>query len=184
MTGVLDLVIGLGWIAFLAYWIMMAAKAGKPMQPREPKGVLIRVLIIALVLIILRIAPKGWLQAHNNPYLQLIGLALFILGLLIAIWARVSMGDSWGFPADKQKGTKLITTGPYKFIRHPIYAGVLLAMLGTGIGLTSTWIIIFLAFGFYFVWSAIYEEKYLIKQFPTTYPNYVKKTKMLIPFLF
>lgn len=79
---------------------------------------------------------------------------------------------------------QLIASGPYGLIRHPIYSGILLAALGTGLAVTFYWFIPFILFGIYFIYSAFIEEKTMAKAFPKTYPGYKAKTKMLIPFVF
>ena len=78
---------------------------------------------------------------------------------------------------------ELITSGPYQFVRHPIYSGFLLAMFGTGLADGTTWLLILIVMGIYFIYSAKTEEKMMLKEFPEKYPAYMKKTKMLIPFV-
>jgi protein-S-isoprenylcysteine O-methyltransferase Ste14 len=68
-------------------------------------------------------------------------------------------------------------------IRHPIYSGLLLAMLGTALATNIYWLIAFGILGVYFIYSATVEEKLLTVTFPTTYPRYRETTKMLIPFV-
>jgi protein-S-isoprenylcysteine O-methyltransferase Ste14 len=80
--------------------------------------------------------------------------------------------------------TDLITRGPYGLVRHPIYAGILLMMIGTAIGLIFAWWLVAAAAGVYFVYSARSEERYMCERFPDAYPAYRARTKMLVPFLF
>lgn len=83
----------------------------------------------------------------------------------------------------KKQDPELVTTGPYQYIRHPIYTGILLGTLGSAIDVSTYWLIVFIIFAFYFIYSAVVEEKLMMKQFPQVYPAYKKKTKMLIPFI-
>ncbi len=184
MTRIVDVVIGAGWILFWMYWIAMAIKIKRPTQPRSSVGILIRLILFTLLLLSIKSLPRQWGVVHGSPHLQAIGFGLYVLGLLLAIWARIYLGGNWGFPADKRRGTELITAGPYRLIRHPIYTGILLAMLGTAIALTWYWILITLILGAYFVWSAIAEEKYMTKIFTRDYPAYVRRSKMFVPFIF
>jgi protein-S-isoprenylcysteine O-methyltransferase Ste14 len=78
---------------------------------------------------------------------------------------------------------ELVTSGPYRFVRHPIYSGILVAGLGTSVALSWTWLIIFGLAGAYFVYAAVIEERYLTAEFPDAYPAYKRSTKMLVPFL-
>lgn len=79
--------------------------------------------------------------------------------------------------------TDLVTSGPYRLIRHPIYSGVLLMIIGTAVGITPLWWLVAAAAGFYFVHSARAEERYMAERFPDTYAAYRARTKMLLPFL-
>lgn len=78
---------------------------------------------------------------------------------------------------------ELVTGGPYRLVRHPIYSGILLATVGTAVALNWRWLVIVALAGIYFVYSATVEERYLAEQFPDTYPAYKRSTKMLIPFV-
>ena len=80
--------------------------------------------------------------------------------------------------------TELITRGPYALVRHPIYSGILLMMVGTAIGLIAAWWLVVAAAAVYFVYSARAEERYMCERFPDAYPAYGARTKMLVPFLF
>ena len=79
---------------------------------------------------------------------------------------------------------ELVTTGPYHAIRHPIYSGIILAMIGTTIAVSWYWLIAVVLLGAYFIYSAAMEERYMAGRFPDTYPGYKQSTKMLIPFIF
>lgn len=78
---------------------------------------------------------------------------------------------------------ELVTSGPYRSLRHPIYTGMLLAMLGTALVVGLSWLIIFIGAGIYFVYSAKTEEQIMMREFPHIYPEYKKHTNMLIPLI-
>jgi protein-S-isoprenylcysteine O-methyltransferase Ste14 len=79
---------------------------------------------------------------------------------------------------------ELVTTGPYRRVRHPIYSGIILAMIGTAIAVSWYWLLAVVLLGAYFVYSAVMEERYIAGLFPDTYPAYKRSTKMLVPFVF
>jgi protein-S-isoprenylcysteine O-methyltransferase Ste14 len=84
-----------------------------------------------------------------------------------------------------QKGIPvLITTGPYARVRHPIYTGILLAMLGSAIVTRIAAVFVALVTGAYFLASALREERHLRVEFPDAYPAFQARTKRFIPFLF
>lgn len=80
-------------------------------------------------------------------------------------------------------GPTLVTTGPYRYIRHPIYSGLILAMVGTALAVKIYWLIVALLAGSYFVYSATVEEREMTRLFPTTYLAYKQSTHMLVPFI-
>ena len=101
-----------------------------------------------------------------------------------ALWARVHIGRNWGSPMTRKDEPELVTSGPYRLVRHPIYSGILVAGVGTAVALSWQWLIVVALAGLYFVYSATVEERYLTEQFPESYPAYKQSTKMLVPFIF
>jgi len=82
-----------------------------------------------------------------------------------------------------KESPELVVTGPYAYVRHPIYTGVILGMLGSALVAGWIWLIVALVAAAYFIWSATHEEKQMEQTFPDAYPAYKKRTKMLIPFV-
>jgi protein-S-isoprenylcysteine O-methyltransferase Ste14 len=121
--------------------------------------------------------------APGNPWLLGIGLAVFGLGLALAVWARVYLGRNWGMPMSRRADPELVTTGPYRRIRHPIYSGVILGMAGTAMAVSLYWLNAVAILGAYFLFSAVIEERTMAKLFPAAYPPYKRATKMLIPYI-
>jgi protein-S-isoprenylcysteine O-methyltransferase Ste14 len=179
---VVDIVIFLGWAAFWIYWLAMSTRV-KTGTTRWGRFAGIRVAAILLVLLVLRIKGFKEHSVTDNPWLQGIGLAIWVLGLALAVWARVYLGRNWGMPMTRKADPELVTSGPYHKIRHPIYTGILLAMVGTTIAVSLYWLVAVFVIGAYFIYSAVVEERSMTQLFPDTYPAYKRSTKMLIPFL-
>jgi protein-S-isoprenylcysteine O-methyltransferase Ste14 len=183
MHRVIDSVIGIIWVAFWIYWIAASAGA-KTGQTRWTQFAGIRVGIILIVLLLLRVGVlKGHASNTADPWLEGIGLALFLPGLALAVWARVYIGRNWGMPMSRKDDPELVTTGPYRAIRHPIYSGIILAMVGTTLAVSWYWLIAVALLGGYFIYSAVTEERYMTGIFPEAYPAYKRSSKMLIPFI-
>jgi len=110
-----------------------------------------------------------------------IGILLFVLGFILIIFAFFKIGV---IPAVRKK-SNLITTGVYRVVRHPIYSGTLISVLGWTILLKS--IISIVYFPFLFLWyflGTFVEERILIEQYGDQYLDYKKKvTKRFIPFI-
>jgi protein-S-isoprenylcysteine O-methyltransferase Ste14 len=179
----IDIIISVGWVVFWAYWLVMAAtaKAGRS-RWTQFAGVRVGLILVILLLIRQRVF-KGHGMATSNPWLLGIGLAIFVLGLAIAVWARVYLGRNWGMPMSQKADPELVTTGPYGTVRHPIYSGIILGMVGTAIAVSLYWLAAVAILGAYFLFSAVVEERNMAKLFPAAYPPYKRATKMLIPYI-
>jgi protein-S-isoprenylcysteine O-methyltransferase Ste14 len=81
----------------------------------------------------------------------------------------------------RKEQPELITSGPYAVIRHPIYTGLILAMLGSAIGVNVFWAVLLIPLGAYFIFSARREETIMLQLFPQQYPAYMARTGMLAP---
>ena len=178
-------VIGFGWVAFWIYWAVAAftAKASRSGWGRLA-GARIGVIVIAAYLI--RVSWRGGgggPRLGHSPVLGGVGFALWVIGLGLAVWARLYIGRNWGVPMSKREAPDLVTTGPYRFIRHPIYSGIILGMAGTALATTLYGLIVVAILTGFFTFSAVQEERFLAGEFPATFPAYKAKTKMLIPFI-
>ena len=87
-------------------------------------------------------------------------------------------------PMTEKADPELVTGGPYRRIRHPIYSGIILAMIGTMLAVDWYWGFVVALAGAYFIFSAVVEERNMARDFPSTYPEYKHRTKMLVPFIF
>ena len=113
-----------------------------------------------------------------------IGLLMTIAGVAFAIWARVTLGRNWSGTVTIKQDHELIRTGPYALVRHPIYTGITLAVIGTAIfnGQIRSLILILATFSV-LIYKIRMEEQFMTEQFGSEYTNYRQKTKTLVPFL-
>lgn len=171
-----------GWAAFWLYWIVAAfsMKRGHIQWRREGR---IRVVIVVVVVVLVRVGAFRHYGVSTDSVREGAGLALFALGLALAVWARVHIGRNWGGPMTQKDEPELVTSGPYRRVRHPIYSGILAAGIGTAVALSWSWLIAVGIAAIYFVYAARVEERYLTRQFPSAYPAYKRTTKMLVPFI-
>jgi protein-S-isoprenylcysteine O-methyltransferase Ste14 len=176
----LKIAVAVAWIVFWVYWLASAfgVKQGSGARRRIPLNGLTALAVVLLV----RVFRGGSLAVHS-PILGAIGAVVFALGIALAIWARVHLGRNWGMPMSQKAEPELVTSGPYRFVRHPIYTGLLTGLLGTALVTNLIGLIIVAILGAYFYYCASVEEKNMIAAFPTTYPAYRASTSMLIPFI-
>lgn len=172
--------VGLAWIVFWVYWLASATTSKDSVRtgwrPRLAGVSAIGVFLMAGVL------RTGSLAVHSAA-LEVTGALLFAGGIALAVWARLHLGRNWGMPMSQRAEPELVTSGPYRFVRHPIYTGLLTAMLGTALVNNLLGLIVVMVLVGYFYYCGIVEERNLTVTFPTAYPAYKSRTKMLIPFL-
>ena len=178
-----EVILAVGWAAFWTYWIVAAfsMKRGRVPWSRELG---IRAVIVAIVIALIRLGTFRDRSVNTDPWRAGLGLVLFALGLGFAVWARVHIGRNWGTPMTQKDDPELVTSGPYRLVRHPIYSGILLAGVGTATALDWLWLVAVVLAGMYFIYSAIVEERFLTERFPDTYPAYRQSTKMLLPYIY
>lgn len=119
-----------------------------------------------------------WLDTGFDFFLQIIGLSSFIFGIAIAVWVKMVMKDLWNVPAaiDYSRQNKLITTGPFKFSRNPIYLGILLILFGQAFFFQSFSVFLLIPFFFYLNRFVLVEEKLLSDVFREKYARYKNNT--------
>jgi len=186
------------WISFIAYWAFSASRAKKSIRgPSFRRSMYVRLALFVTVILVLHFAgDRYWLwhgdtaQRDDFAYgffsstlVRSIGVALCVFGIALAIRARTVIGRNWGMPMSLKVNPELVTSGPYGHIRHPIYTGVLAAMLGSALALGAVLFIPFLFLSTYFIYSAMKEEATMTRQFPDAYAEYRHRTSMLIPFV-
>jgi protein-S-isoprenylcysteine O-methyltransferase Ste14 len=176
----LQTAIAVAWILFWVYWLASAfgVKQGRGGRRRFP----LQGLSFLSILLLVRVFRGGSVGVHS-PILGAIGAVVFASGIASAVWARIQLGRNWGMPMTEKAEPELVTTGPYRFVRHPIYSGLLAGVLGTALATNLIGLIILAVLAGYFYYSASVEEKNLTATFPTAYPAYRSRTKMLVPFL-
>lgn len=156
----------------------------------------LRVVGIALVLFVLARIATGTVhfaradafvfsRTFFTPPLLLgwVAAVLTALGVLFAIWARVRLGRNWSSVPAVKEGHELVTDGPYRYVRHPIYTGILLAALGYALTGTLFGFLILIIACILFFRRIGKEERIMLELFPDAYPAYQARTKRLIPFV-
>jgi protein-S-isoprenylcysteine O-methyltransferase Ste14 len=168
------------WAVFWIYWLVSAfgAKQAAGRRPGRPIG-------LALIIVggVVLHAFRHGTASVSSPIAQTVGVILLLSGLGVAVWARINLGRNWGMPMTEKQEPELVTSGPYEVVRHPIYSGLLLAVLGTALAINLYWLIVLALMAAYFIYSATVEERLMESAFPASYPGYKARTKMLIPFV-
>lgn len=175
------------WLAWIAYWGLSAMGRDRP--DRFDGGLSFLAYRVANVTaILLLLVPRfrdTWINARPfepTDAVMIIGVVLTAAGLLFAVWARVHLGAQWTGRVGVRAGHQLVRTGPYGFVRHPIYSGVLLAFIGSAL-VSCDWrslVAIVLMVGA-LSFKLQREERWMAEHFPTDYPDYLKRVAAIIP---
>jgi len=180
------------WLALVLYWVFAtrAAKrnvAGRWLWWRE---IAVRLGFFALALLVLQIAAlrhalpqAARYEPNTSMAMGLVGFVASAAGIGLAMASRACLGGGWSPRAEHNATPELITSGPYAVVRHPLYSGLLLAIAGSAIGQSVFWLLPMLVYGPLFILTARREERSLLEQFPDSYRAYMKRTKMLLPFV-
>ena len=114
------------------------------------------------------------------------GLFLAVAAVALVLRSRAELGSAWSFAPKADHGTGLVTTGPYRLVRHPIYLGLILLALGQAAAFSSWFAGLFVLVWIVptFAWRAAAEETLLSRTFGERYVLYRRQTKMIIPHLF
>jgi len=148
----------------------------------------IATLLLGFFLIVSDWAPS-WLVMRGpllgDPALQVTGETLTLVGCAFAIWARLALGGNWSGRPTIKAGHELVVSGPYKLARHPIYTGLLAAVIGTTLADLQWRRVI----GAAMITVALLlkmrqEERLMIEAFPDLYPQYQRRVRALIPGMF
>jgi protein-S-isoprenylcysteine O-methyltransferase Ste14 len=131
------------------------------------------------------LAFPGTLQGESALLLALTGCLLAVAGAAVVLRSRTELGPAWSFVPMADQATGIVTTGPYRFVRHPIYLGLSMLAMGEALAFAS-WPALLLVLGGIvptFLWRAFTEERLLTATFGERYALYRKQTKMIIPHL-
>jgi protein-S-isoprenylcysteine O-methyltransferase Ste14 len=176
------------WAVLLAVWLPGYLTVKKTSHAPS-LGFQIPTSVLLLVCFVLLFNPRGFgLQAQLTPQTEIfgwIGVAIDLLGIAFAIWARIVLGRNWsGLIMGVKEGHELVQKGPYAIVRHPIYTGFLLAIFGTTLTLgTFASYVGFVAGAIALVTRIGLEERLMREQFGDSHDAYRRRTKKLIPFV-
>jgi protein-S-isoprenylcysteine O-methyltransferase Ste14 len=178
------------WILLGIYWVFLSMYVKRPARQESSGAYLahIAVMCVSFFLLFSRAASVGFLGARfvaDVDWMGWAGLGLTIAGCGIAAWARWYLGTNWSAVVTVREGHELIRNGPYAVVRHPIYWGLLVAMMGTAIEVGEVRGLVGVAIAFFAWWDKTRrEETFLVEQFEGEYVQYRRMVKRLIPFIF
>jgi protein-S-isoprenylcysteine O-methyltransferase Ste14 len=175
------------FLVFIVTWLVTAFSTKRTVKRSGTwRGMIVLIFVVAFLLARLTRGLSGWngFLWHQTLPLALAGDAITLAGLVVMQWARFTLGRNWSADVVLKQDHELIERGPYRFVRHPIYSGGLLMMLGWAVwsGHVVSWIALVVAL-FLVSLKAAAEEKLLTEHFGTSYRDYKSRVKALIPYV-
>lgn len=182
-------IIGWAWQITALIWFI-AAFTSKRTVRRQAVGSRIVQICLGVLAALLILGRGPWnvvlsrpLVSHSHASAEL-GLVLTVAGLGFSLWARFALGRNWSGTVTIKRDHKLVRSGPYAIVRHPIYSGILLALLGTAIALGHLGAFVGLAVAALALrLKTLSEESFMVEQFGAQYSAYQREVKGLIPFV-
>ncbi len=184
MTATQDIVAAC-WAVLLVVWFVLALARGQ--RGRHSR----RTWWLRLAVVVVLVVGTYWVTrarppptfAQPTPGVALGGALLCIAGLAFAVWARLSMGRHWGLPMNERDFPELVSSGPFAYVRHPIYGGIIAMLLGSALNIPAAYVEVLVA-AISLVVVARREERDMVRLLPDVYPAYMQRTKRFVPFVF
>jgi protein-S-isoprenylcysteine O-methyltransferase Ste14 len=177
------------WAAFWVYWWVVSRRVEKTKRVQSGFARLLYLVLVYFGFALMAVPAfhAGLLGQRLLPATEtgfFAGALLLLVGLGFAVWARVHLGRYWSGTITLKEGHRLIRSGPYALVRHPIYTGILCAVLGTAIAqgeVRSALAFTGLAMLHHF--KSRREERWLEEEFGEEYRQYHENVPALVPFL-
>ena len=176
------------WIIFSVYWTIASQNSAQTRSSESRGSTVFHQLVLNLALVLLFWPVpglKGWFLPQRWHFLVAVGAIIQAGFILLAVWARRHLGSNWAAEVRIGVGHQLVRTGPYSFLRHPIYTAMLGMSLGTAIASSQYHallglVILLLAY----LRKTRLEEQILAQTFGSDYASYRRETWRLVPLVF
>ena len=177
------------WLVLIAVWFAMARRVKTVAEHESAFSTLSHYAPLAVGIYLIA-APRLPIFPLNIRFVPLalwpvqLGATLTVAGVVFAIWARALLAGNWSSSVTLKRGHELIVEGPYRLVRHPIYAGILIGLVGTAIAVGEWRALLGVAIAASAYWRKLQiEETVMRRQFGEVYVRYAARVPALIPFL-
>jgi protein-S-isoprenylcysteine O-methyltransferase Ste14 len=182
-------ILELTWIAWLISWVAASFWSGRT-QKRVATWETWTYRAFMIAGGILLVPWAVWLQAEEKIWEVGYGGAyaltgVMLVGLSLSWWARIYLGRLWSSAITRKEDHRIVDTGPYALVRHPIYTGLIIAILATAIAEARVSALVGAALIIFGIWlKARSEERFLMVELGAeVYGSYRSRVPMLVPFL-
>lgn len=175
------------WIFLMVYWLAASFDVKQParVEARWERWSHLAFLLIGSLLLFKKDYDWHFLTRRlypAAPWIEWLGAAIVVGGIAFAVWARATLGRNWSGQIQIKSDHQLISAGPYRFVRHPIYTGILGGILGTAIAIGEVrGAIAFVLILIGFANKARKEETFLARQFGESFNEHARRTGFFLP---
>jgi protein-S-isoprenylcysteine O-methyltransferase Ste14 len=171
-------------ICFFVVWLIWLYTDPRPFRFRL-KGKILLAYAVMFLIVLPQVLSYLYFPLPNTSWdmvFELSGVILFVAGLGISIWAKLTMRKYWGPPGehDIKRQDTLLTHGPFAYSRNPIYLGMFLLVFGFALALRSVFVFLPVIMMIYFTKEAMKEERLLHRHFGEKYDKYKEKVPRFI----
>jgi len=181
----LDHVVRLLWMLIMTVWLALASESSEPVEVKRDRRADVAVWIVSIGWVVLLLARfNGPQLIPRVMFIRIVGSALIVTGLSFALWARLYLSSNWDAYISLKLDHKLVRTGPYSLVRHPIYSGFMLALLGSVLNfghLRSLIAAVMVTLAW--VYKSGLEEAFMEDHFGSEYEKYCHDVKRLVPMI-
>jgi protein-S-isoprenylcysteine O-methyltransferase len=171
------------WLVLVVYLVVAARDAKPDTQTHLGQSLGLMFAMIAAILLP-HLSIFNFINfAPVNPVLSMMGIIICVAGMAFLVSARQHLGKNWSQTVSAKEGQELVTSGPYRYVRHPMYTGGIIACIGSAIVAGGAFVFFLIILTPLFLWRVSAEDKLMEQQFPNEYAAYKKRTKALIPFV-
>lgn len=176
------------WVGWFVVWRIMARRVKEAQQFEDLPSRLAHIVPILIAGALLLPLPfPSLLSQRFVPHAfwpAVLGALVTFAGLVICVWARFTIAGNWSSDVQVKHDHELIVTGPYRWVRHPIYTGLLLMFAGSALGVAEWRGVLAVAIVLASFWRKLrIEETAMRDTFGAAYDRYAERTRALIPFV-
>ncbi|WP_241657215.1 methyltransferase family protein [Halobacillus salinus] len=180
---VLFLIVTVLWIVEFFLFRNRHTQEGDRLERRSFPLILVAIILAVAVSLVMREWEFGVI---TSPWLWWFGLIIYAIGVGLRYWGILHLKDQFTRDVSVQKGDKLVSTGPYKWLRHPLYTGLLLIVIGFCLGVGNVWTAVFC--GVLVTIALLHrihiEEAMLIEAHGDLYRGWCSSRYRLVPFIY
>jgi protein-S-isoprenylcysteine O-methyltransferase Ste14 len=174
------------WAVLLVVWFVLAIALGQRSGHHSSRAWLLRLAVVAILIVAAYLLSRGrppLVLVEPTQGVALAGALLCVAGVGFALWARVTMGRHWAVPIAERGESDLVSTGPFAYVRHPTYAGVIAMLIGSALNVPGSYAEVLTAILTLIV-LARKDDRDMSRRLPGVYPAYMQRTKRFVPFVF